>query len=134
MSCYQSSGVVGVSIDSMSIYSVGSHTFTVNVQVENGAQLSLCVIVSVFINKAALTSFHTMFAADNYQVYRNYLAVADSSLASLTSTDFATWAVFGPTKSRNCTIGVYKMKLDTSLSQKSLLFTYNAASPIAILS
>ena len=75
-----------------------------------------------------------MFAADNYQVYRNYLAFANSSLASLTSTDFATWAVFGPTKSRNCTIGIYTIKLDTTLSQKSLLFTYNTASPIAILS
>ena len=134
MSCYQNSGIVGVNIDSISSYSVGSHTFTVNVQLESGAQLSLCVIISIFINKGALSNYNTMFAADNYQVYRNYLAVADSSLSLLTSTDFSTWAVFGPTKSRNCTIGIYTIKLDTTLSQKSLLFTYNTASSITISS
>lgn len=134
MNCYQNTGIVGVNIDSMSLYSVGSHTFTVNLQVESGAQLSLCVIVSLFINKAALSNFYAMFAADNYQVNRNYLALADSSLASVTSTDFSTYAVFGPTKSRNCTIGLYTMKLDVILSQKSLLFTFNSASSITISS
>lgn len=111
-------------------FAVGTTQFDITVSIEAGSELYLCSLVAITIDRTSLLVHHAAYAASGIQVYEGFNGSANILLSSKTSTNFSIPSLYGPSMSRNCTIGFYEVQANVNFSQKSILFDYSSSSGV----